>query len=136
MSTYWLNYMRNAVKIAVDAYDGSVTYYVSDETDPIIRSYRRIFPGVFRPMAEMPDDLMAHIRYPEDFFTVQARQFLTYHMTDVRVFYNKEDLWEIPTEIHLADRALGQIPDPVYKGRASYSPALAGHCPAPVIPCL
>lgn len=98
-TAHTINYIRNAVKIAVDAYNGTVTYYVIDEDDPLIRSYARIFPGVFRPQSEMPSDLRAHIRYPEDLFTVQARQFLTYHMTDVRVFYNKEDLWQIPTEI-------------------------------------
>lgn len=105
-TTYTINYIRNAVKIAVDAYDGTVTYYLNDEDDPIIRSYARIFPGVFRPQSEMPDDLMAHRRYPEDLFSVQARQFLTYHMTDVRVFYNKEDLWQIPTEISDDDEVL------------------------------
>lgn len=97
--THTLNYIRNSVKVTVDAYDGTVNYYVFDEDDPIIRTYERIFPGVFRPRSEMPADLLPHIRYPEDLFTVQARQFLTYHMTDVRVFYNKEDLWQIPTEI-------------------------------------
>ncbi len=94
-----VNYMRNAVKIAVDAYNGTVTYYLSDTNDPIIQSYARAFPGVFRPFSEMPADLVAHVRYPEDLFSAQARQYLTYHMTDVRVFYNKEDLWQIPTEI-------------------------------------
>jgi uncharacterized membrane protein (UPF0182 family) len=94
-----VNYMRNAVKIVVDAYNGSVTYYISDPDDPIINSYARAFPGVFRPLDEMPADLVAHLRYPEDFFATQARQYLTYHMTDVRIFYNKEDLWQIPTEV-------------------------------------
>jgi uncharacterized membrane protein (UPF0182 family) len=94
-----VNYMRNSVKIAIDAYNGSVTYYLNDPTDPIINSYARAFPGVFRPFAEMPADLVAHLRYPEDFFATQARQYLVYHMTDVRVFYNKEDLWQVPTEI-------------------------------------
>lgn len=94
-----VNYMRNAVKIAVDAYNGTVSYYVSDPSDPIIGSYARAFPGVFRPFAEMPADLMAHIRYPEDLLDVQAQLYTTYHMTDVRVFYNKEDLWQIPAEV-------------------------------------
>jgi uncharacterized membrane protein (UPF0182 family) len=97
--TLTVNYMRNAVKIAVDAYNGSVTYYLSDPDDPIINSYARAFPGVFRPLEEMPADLVAHLRYPEDLFATQARQYLTYHMTDVRIFYNKEDLWQIPTEV-------------------------------------
>ena len=94
-----LNYMRNSVKIAIDAYNGTVTYYLNDTEDPIIQSYARAFPGVFRPIDEMPTDLQAHIRYPVDLFWAQARQFQTYHMTDVRVFYNKEDLWQIPSEI-------------------------------------
>ena len=93
-----INYIRNAVKVTIDAYDGTVNYYVSDAEDPLIRSYARAFPGVFRPFEEMPSDLMAHVRYPEDLFNIQARQYITYHMTDVRVFYNKEDLWQIPTE--------------------------------------
>ena len=93
------NYMRNSVKIVIDAYDGNVTYYVSDPDDPIIASYARAFPGVFRPLDEMPADLQAHLRYPVDLFWAQARQFLTYHMNDVRVFYNKEDLWQIPSEV-------------------------------------
>lgn len=94
-----INYIRNSVKVAVDAYNGTVTYYMSDETDPIIASYARAFPGVFRSMDDMPADLKAHVRYPEDLFQAQAQQYLTYHMTDVRVFYNKEDLWQVPTEI-------------------------------------
>jgi uncharacterized membrane protein (UPF0182 family) len=99
LSTRAFNYMRNAVKITIDAYDGSVTYYVSDTDDPIINSYAQAFPGVFRPMDEMPADLQAHLRYPVDLFWTQARQLMTYHMNDVRVFYNKEDLWQIPSEV-------------------------------------
>lgn len=97
--THTINYIRNSVKIITDAYHGSVTYYLADDTDPIILSYDRAFPGLFRAMDEMPDDLAAHLRYPEDLFSIQARQYITYHMTNVRVFYNKEDLWQIPTEI-------------------------------------
>ncbi len=99
LTTRPFNYMRNSVKITIDAYDGSVAYYVSDTNDPILRSYAQAFPGVFRPMAEMPADLQTHLRYPVDLFWTQARQFLTYHMNDVRVFYNKEDLWQIPSEV-------------------------------------
>ncbi len=94
------NYIRNSVKVTVDAYDGNVNYYVSDTEDPLIQTYSRTYPGVFKPITEMPAGLISHLRYPVDFFSVQARQYLTYHMTDVRVFYNKEDLWEIPTEIY------------------------------------
>lgn len=106
-----VNYIRNAVKVVIDAYDGDVTYYLSDPTDPIITSYARAFPGVFRPFEEMPADLRAHVRYPEDLFNVQSHQYITYHMQDVRVFYNKEDLWQIPTEITSSGE--GQI-EPYY----------------------
>ena len=92
------NYIRNAVKVAVDAYDGTVTFYVTDAKDPIVRVARRIFPSLFRDLAEMPESLRAHIRYPVDLFDVQAEQYLAYHMTDPRVFYNREDLWQRPSE--------------------------------------
>lgn len=98
-STRTINYIRNPVKITIDAYNGDVNYYISDPDDPIIRSYSRSFPGVFQPLDDMPADLRGHIRYPVDFFQVQNRQNLTYHMTDTRVFYNKEDLWQLPTEV-------------------------------------
>ena len=100
-----INYIRNTVKVTLDAYNGTVNYYLSDPSDPIIASYARAFPGVFQPMEAMPDDLATHVRYPEDLFTIQARQYVTYHMTDVRVFYNKEDLWQIPTELSNTDEA-------------------------------
>jgi len=90
------NYIRNAVKVTVDAYDGRITFYVADDEDPIIRTFAKAFPGMFRPLAEMPKDLQAHIRYPEDLFTVQAKMYATYHMEDPQVFYNKEDLWVVP----------------------------------------
>ena len=90
------NYIRNSVKAAVDAYDGSVDLYVSDPSDPVIQAYQRIFPGFLQPLAQMPSDLKAHIRYPQDLFTIQAYVFATYHMQDPQIFYNKEDLWNIP----------------------------------------
>jgi len=90
------NYIRNAVKVAVDAYDGNVAFYIADDSDPIIRTYAKAFPGMFRPLAEMPKDLQAHIRYPEDLFRLQAKMYATYHMEDPQVFYNKEDLWVVP----------------------------------------
>jgi uncharacterized membrane protein (UPF0182 family) len=95
-----VNYMRNSVKVTVDAYNGDVNYYVADAEDPLVQTYAKTYPGVFKPLSEMPEGLISHLRYPIDFFSVQARQYLTYHMTDVRVFYNKEDLWQIPTEIY------------------------------------
>jgi uncharacterized protein len=90
------NYIRNSVKATVDAYDGSVTYYVADPTDPVITTYARAFPGLLVPLADMPKDLQPHVRYPEDLFAVQARMYAIYHMQDPQVFYNKEDLWTIP----------------------------------------
>jgi uncharacterized protein len=90
------NYIRNSVKATVDAYHGAVSYFISDAEDPLIRTYAKAFPGLLRPMAEMPKDLQPHIRYPEDLFTVQARMYATYHMQDPQVFYNKEDLWVLP----------------------------------------
>ncbi len=89
------NYIRNAVKVTIDAYSGDVQFYISDPTDPIIQAYSRLFPGVFHPLSDMPTDLKAHIRYPEDFFSIQASQYAVFHMTDPRVFYSKEDLWRV-----------------------------------------
>ena len=90
------NYIRNSVKVTVDAYDGVPTFYVADATDPIVRTYARGFPGLLKPLAQMPTDLQRHIRYPEDFFAIQARKYATYHMLEPQVFYNKEDLWAVP----------------------------------------
>jgi uncharacterized protein len=93
-----LNYIRNSVKIVVDAYDGTVTFYAVDEKEPILAAYSRIFPGMFRPLAQMPEDLRRHVRYPEGLFLIQAEMYRTYHMTSPDVFYNKEDLWNFPNE--------------------------------------
>jgi uncharacterized membrane protein (UPF0182 family) len=90
------NYIRNSVKATVDALDGTVSYYVADPEDPLIRTYARAFPALFKPIDQMPKDLQIHVRYPEDLFTVQARMYATYHMQDPQVFYNKEDLWVLP----------------------------------------
>jgi uncharacterized protein len=90
------NYLRNSVKAVIDAYNGTMRFYITDDSDPIINTYSRIFPGVFEPMKNMPKDIRAHIRYPGGLFDVQAHMFATYHMTDPQVFYNKEDLWKIP----------------------------------------
>ena len=95
-----LNYIRNSVKVSVDAYNGDVSFYAIDEKDPIIRTYSSIFPGLFKPFNKMPDDMKKHIRYPKDMFKVQANIYRTYHMKDVQVFYNQEDLWQIPDEIY------------------------------------
>ncbi|BCX06781.1 MAG: UPF0182 protein [Fischerella sp.] len=94
------NYIRNSVKIVVDAYNGTVDFYVADPTDPVITTLGKIFPQMLKPLQTMPVALRSHIRYPGDFFRIQSERLLTYHMTDPQVFYNREDLWEIPTEIY------------------------------------
>ena len=93
------NYIRNSVKVVVDAYNGSLSFYLADPTDPVIKAYDRAFPGLFQPLEAMPDDLKAHLRYPQGMFNIQARLYSTYHMQDPQVFYNKEDLWSIPAEM-------------------------------------
>lgn len=90
-----VNYVRNAVKAVVDAYNGSIHLYIADESDPVIQTYHRIFPGILKPLAEMPADLRAHLRYPEDIFRLQTNVYATYHMDNPQTFYNKEDQWEI-----------------------------------------
>ncbi len=106
------NYIRNSVKVIVDAYNGDVTFYVSDPDDPVIQTFGKIFPGVFRDLGEMTEDLRSHLRYPEDLFKIQAQLYTDYHMTNPRVFYNKEDRWNLPTEIYMGSE---EIPmDPYY----------------------
>ena len=90
------NYVRNSVKISIDAYDGSMNFYISDLSDPIIQTYQNIFPDLFQSLSEMPKDLRSHIRYPSDLFAIQTFIYATYHMKRPQVFYNKEDQWEIP----------------------------------------
>ena len=92
------NYIRNSVKAVVNAYDGTMDFYVFDENDPLIKSYSKIFPAMFSDKSEMSDNLLDHIRYPEDLFTVQSDMYRDYHMTDPRVFYADEDPWVIPTD--------------------------------------
>ncbi len=94
-----LNYIRNSVKVVISAYDGSTNFYVVDPNDPLITAYQGIFPTLFRPLAEMPADLLAHLRYPTDIFSVQAEMYRTYHMTSATEFYNKEDVWAWPQEV-------------------------------------
>jgi len=92
------NYIRNSVKVVVDAYNGTVDFYVSDENDPILNVYRDIFPDMFKPLDAMPASLKQHVRYPKKLFKVQMEIFNTYHMTTPQVFYNNEDLWTRPNE--------------------------------------
>lgn len=91
-----VNYIRNAVKVTVDAYDGIPVFYIADPLDPLVRTYQRIFPSLFRPLDQMPKPLREHVRYPEDLFFLQAQLYGAYHMTNPEVFYNREDLWSVP----------------------------------------
>lgn len=93
-----INYLRNSVKITIDAYNGTTVFYVTDANEPLAKSYRDIFPSLFRSIDEMPAVLKAHIRYPEFLFSVQAELYRTFHMQDPQVFYNKEDLWAVPSD--------------------------------------
>lgn len=95
-----LNYIRNSVKVVIDAYEGSVTFYITDPEDALVRTYQAIFPQLFVSAEQAPESLRAHFRYPEDFFNIQASVYQTYHMRDVRVFYTKEDLWTVPNELY------------------------------------
>ncbi|MEH2082506.1 MAG: UPF0182 family protein [Nostoc sp.] len=102
-----INYIRNSIKVVIDAYHGTVNFYIADRSDPIIATWSAIFPNMFKPLSTMPVNLRAHLRYPEDFFKIQSERLMTYHMTDPQVFYNREDQWQIPNEIY------GSEPRPV-----------------------
>ena len=106
-----LNYIRNSVKVVIDAYDGSTTFYITDPEDALIRTYQAIFPELFVPAEQMPESLRTHWRYPEDMFRIQAEVYKTYHMRDARVFYNREDLWAIPREVYAGSE---QLMEPYY----------------------
>ncbi|MBI3947420.1 MAG: UPF0182 family protein [Armatimonadetes bacterium] len=126
------NYFRNPVKAVVDAYHGTASFYIADPTDPIIQTYHRIFPGLFQPLEKMDPDLQKHIRYPQTLFDVQARMLAVYHMTDPQVFYNKEDVWEIPAgeATRTATPAFAAETGPAAP-RSPFGPRAA---PAPVAP--
>jgi hypothetical protein len=98
-----INYMRNSVKVVIDAYNGTTTFYVFDTEDPIIAAYRRIFPGLFKDAALMPSGLRKHVRYPELLLKLQAEVYGLYHMTDPEAFYNREDLWTVATEVGMSE---------------------------------
>jgi uncharacterized membrane protein (UPF0182 family) len=98
-----VNYIRNSVKFVIDAYDGTTTAYLADTRDPIAATYARIFPGLFKPLTDMPAAIREHVRYPEDIFALQAQVYATYHMTQPAVYYNREDQWEIPAVEETAD---------------------------------
>jgi len=107
-----INYMRNSVKVVIDAYDGSTTFYVFDEQDPILAAYRRIFPSLFKAGAAMPPGLRKHMRYPELLLKLQGQVYGLYHMTDPEVFYNREDLWTVASEVGMSEGG-GQVTQPM-----------------------
>lgn len=100
-----LNYLRNSVKVAIDAYDGDIRAWLVDESDPMVKTLSRIYPGLLRPLDEMPADLRAHMRYPEDLFRAQTGLYATFHMTDAETFYHREDQWQIPAAQQGATRS-------------------------------
>jgi len=99
-----INYIRNSVKVTIDAYNGEVAFYLMDESDPIAQTYRKIFPDLLKPFEEMPDSLKNHIRYPKDLFKLQVETYTEYHMEDEQVFYNQEDRWQTPDELYGGSR--------------------------------
>ncbi len=92
------NYMRNSVKVVIDAYNGTTKFYVIDPTDPMIETYQKTFPQLFTPTSKMPSDIAAHLRYPEDLFTVQALQYRAYHILDPQRLYSREDIWDVAND--------------------------------------
>jgi uncharacterized protein len=106
-----VNYIRNPIKVVINAYDGTVTFYQIDSQDALANAWGKVFPGLFTPGDQMPADIRKHMRYPEDIYSVQADMLTTYHMTDPQIFYNKEDAWEISTEIYgNSDQAVKTVP--------------------------
>jgi uncharacterized membrane protein (UPF0182 family) len=103
------NYIRNSIKVVVDAYNGDVVFYQVEEDDPIANVYKKIYPDIFKPIDEMPQDLRSHVRYSQDMFDVQADIYRTYHMQNTRVFYNKEDQWELPRQIYGSEKEVENI---------------------------
>ncbi len=95
-----LNYIRNSVKVVFDPYNGTVDFYEFDKEDPILQALKKMFPGLIKPKEEMPDGLINHLRYPEDLLLIQGRMYSTYHMTDPKSFYGKEDVWQIAKELY------------------------------------
>jgi uncharacterized membrane protein (UPF0182 family) len=106
-----LNYIRNSIKVVIDAYHGKVDFYIADPSDPMIRTWAKIFPDLLKPLSAMPETLRQHLRYPVDFFSIQSERLMTYHMTDPQVFYNREDQWQIPNEVY-GDKP--RLVDPYY----------------------
>src|ERR1700692_3247671 len=103
-----INYMRNSVKVVIDAYDGTTTFYVFDTQDPILSAYRQIFPALFKDAASMPPALRKHVRYPELLLKLQAAVYGLYHMSDPQVFYNREDLWTVASGVGMDENGQEQ----------------------------
>jgi uncharacterized protein len=101
-----INYIRNSVKVVIDAYDGTLTFYAVDDVDPILATYQKIFPRLFTPVEKAPVELITHFRYPKDLFQIQAQMYLTYHMSDPEEFYNREDLWRFPYQTYERSQVL------------------------------
>ncbi|KPU42987.1 hypothetical protein OXPF_34180 [Oxobacter pfennigii] len=99
-----INYIRNSVKVIIDAYDGTTDFYLADENDPLAVTYSRVFPGLFKSLNEMPQGFKEHFRYPQDIFSIQAEVYKKYHMTNAGVFYNREDMWAIPGESNVQEQ--------------------------------
>ena len=108
-STTGNNYIRNSIKVVVDAYNGDVKFYIVDESDAIVQSYKKIYPNLFTPAEEMSAELRKHLRYSETLFSIQANIFKSYHMTNPNVFYNKEDQWQIATQYYQASRTPAEV---------------------------
>src|SRR2546429_3341401 len=102
-----INYMRNSVKVVIDAFDGTVTAYLADPRDPLVRTLAKVFPGIFQSLDAMSADLRAHLRYPEDLFRVQTDMYATYHMSEPEIYYHREDQWQKPVLSRPGER-----PDP------------------------
>lgn len=95
-----VNYIRNSIKVIIDAYNGDTDFYIVEDDDPIAQTYQKIYPALFKDLDEMPESLQAHLRYPNTLFSIQAQTYAKYHMTDVNVFYQNEDRWDIAKEIY------------------------------------
>ncbi len=109
-----INYMRNSVKVVIDAYNGTTKFYLFDPSDPLASTYQAAFPDLFEPASEIPDGIRDHLRYPEDLFTVQAYQYRLYHMNDPQQFYAREDAWDIPVDPVRSTGQITQAMDPYY----------------------
>jgi uncharacterized membrane protein (UPF0182 family) len=108
------NYIRNSVKVVMDAYDGTTTFYVADPTDPIIQAWEGVFPGVFHPLSDMSPDLQAHLRYPESMYNAQTSVFGTYHVTDPSIFYSATDVWNVVRNSGSTNKGIDQLPLEAY----------------------